>query len=149
MDLFLKIRSTAVPQEIGNKSKYKILLSFATPEKGKKLLKIANSLVKKQADNSIVTAMHLSLSTEIHSFDIKDHERKMLVPVIEESERLNQNMVSVFKVTNDIDTDIIDTANQGEYDLLLVGLGQSIFDGTLLGKNSWFYHPNCKSGSFD
>lgn len=129
-----KDKVTAVPQEIGNKSKYKILLSFATPERGKKLLKIANSLVKKQGDNSIVTAMHLSLSTEIHSFDIKDHERKMLVPVIEESERLNQNMVSVFKVTNDIDTDIIDTANQGEYDLLLVGLGQSIFDGTLLGK---------------
>lgn len=129
-----KDKMTAVPQEIGNKSKYKILLSFATPERGKKLLKIANSLVKKQGDNSIITAMHLSLSTEIHSFDIKDHERKMLVPVIEEAERLDQNMVSVFKVTNDIDTEIIDTANQGEYDLLLVGLGQSIFDGTLLGK---------------
>ncbi|OXA87391.1 cation:proton antiporter [Flavobacterium hercynium] len=129
-----KDKMTVIPQEIGNKSKYKILLSFATPEKGKKLLKIANSLVKKQGDNSIVTAMHLSLSTEIHSFDVKDYERKMLVPVIEESEKLNQNMVSIFKVTNDIDTDIIDVTNQGEYDLLLVGLGQSIFDGTLLGK---------------
>ncbi|KAF2332635.1 cation:proton antiporter [Flavobacterium nitrogenifigens] len=129
-----KDKATAVPEEIGTKSKYKILLSFATPEKGKKLLQIANSLVKKQADNSIVTAMHLSLSTEVHSFDIKEHERKMLIPVIEESQRLNQNVVSLFKVTNDIDSDIIDTANQGEYDLLLVGLGQSIFDGTLLGK---------------
>ncbi|WP_347050897.1 cation:proton antiporter [Flavobacterium olei] len=126
--------ASVVPQEIGNKSKFKILLSFATPERGKKLLKIANSLVKKQSDNSIVTAMHLSLSTEIHSFDVKDHERKMLLPVIEESEKLNQNMVSLFKVTNDIDTDIVDTANHGEYDLLLIGLGQSIFDGTLLGK---------------
>lgn len=129
-----KDKITAIPQEIGNKSKYKILLSFATPERGKQLLKIANSLVKKQGDNSIVTAMHLSLSTEIHSFDIKDYERKMLVPVVEESHRLNQNMVSMFKVSNDIDTDIIDSANQGEYDLLLIGLGQSIFDGTLLGK---------------
>ena len=134
IDYIFKNKPTIVPQEIGNKSKYKILLSFATPERGKKLLRIANSFVKKQPDNSIVTAMHLSLSTEIHSFGIKDHERKMLVPVIEESERLNQNMVSVFKVTNDIDTEIIDTTNQGEYDLLLVGLGQSIFEGTLLGK---------------
>ncbi|MBL0736606.1 cation:proton antiporter [Flavobacterium sp. GN10] len=129
-----KDKATAVPEEIGTKSKYKILLSFATPERGKKLLQIANSLVKKQGDNSIVTAMHLSLSTEVHSFDIKEHERKMLVPVIEESQRLNQNVVSLFKVSNDIDSDIIDTANQGEYDLLLIGLGQSIFDGTLLGK---------------
>jgi len=129
-----KDKITDIPQEIGTKSKFKILLSFATPERGKKLLQIANSLVKKQSDNSIVTAMHLSLSTEIHSFGVKEHERKMLVPVVEESQRLNQNIVSLFKVTNDIDTEIIDTANQGEYDLLLVGLGQSIFDGTLLGK---------------
>lgn len=123
-----KDRATAIPQGISNKRKYKILFSFSTPEKGKKLLKIANSLVKKQADNSIVTASYFSLSTEIHSFDIKDHERKMLVPVIQESERLEQNMISLFKVTSDIDTDIIDTANQGEYDLLLVGLRQSIFE---------------------
>lgn len=129
-----KDRATVIPQGISNKRKYKILFSFSTPEKGKKLLKIANSLVKKQADNSIVTASYFSLSSEMHSFDIKDHERKMLVPVIQESERLEQNMVSLFKVTNDIDTDIIDTANQGEYDLLLVGLRQSIFEGTLLGK---------------
>ncbi|WP_433834089.1 cation:proton antiporter [Flavobacterium anhuiense] len=129
-----KDKETAVPEEIGSKSKYKILLSFATPEKGKKLLKIANSLVKKQTENSVVTAMHLSLSTEVHSFDVKEHEKKMLIPVIEESNALNQDVVSLFKVSNDIDSDIIDTANQGEYDLLLVGLGQSIFDGTLLGK---------------
>ncbi|MEN2415801.1 cation:proton antiporter [Flavobacterium mesophilum] len=134
INFVFKDKATVVPEEIGSKSKYKILLSFATPERGKKLLKIANSLVKKQGDNSVVTAMHLSLSTEIHSFDVKDHERKMLVPVIEESKSLNQNINSVFKVTNDIDADIIDTANQGEYDLLLVGLGQSIFEGTLLGK---------------
>ncbi len=69
------------------KANTRFCFRFATPERGKKLLKIANSLVKKQGDNSIVTAMHLSLSTEIHSFDVKDHERKMLVPVVEESEQ--------------------------------------------------------------
>lgn len=134
IDFIFKNKATIIPEEISNKSKYKILFSFSNPEKGKKLLKIANSLVKKQPENSIVTAVNLSLSTEIHSFDVKDHERKMFMPVVKESERLNQNIVSVFKVSSDIGGDIIDTANQGEYDLLLVGLGQSIFDGTFLGK---------------
>jgi len=134
IDFVFKNKATVVPQEISNKSKYKVLFSFSTPEKGKKLLKIAHSLVKKQSENSIVTGMHFSLSSEIHSFDVKDHERKMFMPVVKESERLEQNMVSVFKVSNDIDTDIIETANQGEYDLLLIGLKQSIFDGTFLGK---------------
>ena len=134
IDFIFKNKATIIPDAINYKSKYKVLFSFSTPEKGKKLLKIANSLVKKQSDNSIVTAVHFSLSTEIHSFDVKDYERKMLTPLIKESERLEQNMMSFFKVSNDIDTDIVDTANHGDYDLLLIGLGESIFEGTLLGK---------------
>ena len=127
-------KPTIVPEEISNKSKYKILISFASSDKGKTLLKIANSLVKKQGGNTIVTAMHLSLSSEVHSFDVKDHEKEIFLPVISESENLNQKIVTLFKVSSDIDSEITETANHGEYDLLLVGLGQSIFEGTLLGK---------------
>ncbi|MCC9072783.1 cation:proton antiporter [Flavobacterium sp. F-65] len=134
INFIFKEKKTIIPEEIGNKSKYKILFSFETPEKGKTLLRIANSLTKKQPDNTIVTALHLSLSSELHPFEVKDHEREMLLPIISESENLNQNMISLFKLSNDIDADITETANQGEYDLLLVSLGQSIFEGTLLGK---------------
>jgi Kef-type K+ transport system membrane component KefB len=127
-------KPTVIPEEISNKSKYKILISFASSDKGKTLLKIANSLVKKQGGNTTVTAMHLSLSSELHSFDVKDHEKEIFMPVISESENLNQKIVTLFKLSNDIDSEITDTANHGDYDLLLVGLGQSIFEGTLLGK---------------
>jgi Kef-type K+ transport system membrane component KefB len=123
-----------VPEGISAKNKYKILLSFENSEKGKKLLKVANSLVKKQSANSIVTTMHLSLSSEVHSFDVKDYEKEMFLPILAESEYLDQKVYTLFKVSNDIDSEITETANQGEYDLLLVGLGQSIFEGTLLGK---------------
>ena len=47
---------------------------------------------------------------------------------------MDQKIITLFKASNDIDSDIADTANQGEYDLLLIGLGQSIFEETLLGK---------------
>ncbi|PVX45547.1 transporter (CPA2 family) [Flavobacterium sp. 103] len=127
-------KPTIIPEEISNKSKYKILISFASPDKGKTLLKVANSLVKKQGGNTILTAMHLSLSSELHSFDVKDYEKETFLPVLSESEKLNQKIVTLFKVSNDIDFEIAETANQGDYDLLLVGLGQSIFEGTLLGK---------------
>nr|WP_294935772.1 cation:proton antiporter [uncultured Flavobacterium sp.] len=129
-----KSKPAIIPEEIGNKSKYKILISFATAGKGKKLLKLANSLVKKQTGNTVVTAMHLSLSSEVHTFDVKDYERDTFSPVVSESEHLNQKIITLFKVSNDIDSEITETANQGEYDLLLIGLGQSIFEGTLLGK---------------
>ena len=134
INYIFKAKRSIIPEEISNKSKYKILISFATANKGKTLLKVANSLVKKQSGNTVVTAMHLSLSSELHSFDVKDYEREIFSPVISESENLNQKIITLFKASNDIDSDITDTANHGEYDLLLVGLGESIFEGTLLGK---------------
>ena len=134
INYIFKDKPTIIPEEISSKSKYKILLSFGAPDKGKTLLKVANSLVKKQNSNTAITAMHLSLSSELHSFDVKDYERDTFEPIISESEHLDQKIHTLFKASNDINSDIVETANQGEYDLLLVGLGQSIFEGTLLGK---------------
>lgn len=114
--------------------KFKILISFGNSERGKSLLRLANALVKKTQNDSLVTALHLTLSNELHSFDLDEQEQKSFTPILQESENLNQEILTLFKASNDIDSDIIEIANQGEYDLLLVGLGQSIFEGTLLGK---------------
>ncbi|AWG24936.1 cation:proton antiporter [Flavobacterium kingsejongi] len=134
INFIFKTKKTYIPENISNKVKYKILLSFAVSERGKSLLKIANSLVKKQNGNAIVTAMHLSSSNELHAFDVSHYEKETFTPIIEEAENLNQKIITLFKASVDIDSDITEIANHGEYDLLLIGLGQSIFEGTLLGK---------------
>jgi len=112
---------------------YRVLISFGNNEKGRSLLRLANSLVRKQKDAS-VTAMHLSVSNEMHPFALEDKEAAAFLPIQEESKILKQEVTTIFKATVDIETEITDIANQGEYDLLLVGLGKSIFEGTLLGK---------------
>ena len=121
-------------EEVANHNKYRILISFGNNEKGKSLLRLANSLIKKQKETSTITAMHLSLSDEMHQFNMEDKEKNSFIPIVEESEILNQEITTIFKATIDIETDIADIANQGDYDLLLIGLGKSIFEGTLLGK---------------
>lgn len=122
-------------EEIENvPNQFRILLSFGNNEKGKSLLRLANSLVKKQQNNATITALHLSLSDEMHSFNIEDKERSSFTPIVEESQILNQPIETIFKATIDLESDIAETANQGDYDLLLIGLGKSIFEGTLLGK---------------
>lgn len=78
--------------------------------------------------------MHLSVSDEMHGFNIEEYEKETFEPIIEESKILNQNITTIFKATTDIETDIADVATKGDYDLLLVGLGKSIFEGTILGK---------------
>ncbi|MBU2060505.1 MAG: cation/H(+) antiporter, partial [Bacteroidetes bacterium] len=115
-------------------NKYRILVSFGNNEKGKALLRLANSLTKKQKASSSITALHLSVSDELHAFNAREEEKDSFEPIFKESQQLNVKIDTIFKVTNDIETEIADVANQGEYDLLLVGLGKSIFQGTILGK---------------
>lgn len=136
LNLINFIFKTKDVEDIENKAnkKFKILISFGNNEKGKSLLRLANSFVRKQKEASSITAMHLSLSDEIHSYNMEEHEKKRFIPILEESKLLKQEITTIFKATIDIETDIAETANQGEFDLLLVGLGKSIFEGTLLGK---------------
>ena len=131
--IFRKNSSPAF-EEISQISKYKVLISFANPEKGKVLLRLANNLVKKMNSNAAVTVMHLSPNNELNQVNIDEYEHDSFAPVIEESKLLDQKITTLFKVTNDVMSEISEVANKGDYDLLLVGLGQSIFEGSLLGR---------------
>jgi Kef-type K+ transport system membrane component KefB len=134
INYIFKNKDAITPEIVTNIDKYRILISFGNNEKGKSLLRLANSLVKKQQDTASITAMHLSLSDEMHSFNMEDKEKASFVPIVEESRLLNQEITTIFKATIDIETEIAEIANEGDYDLLLVGLGKSIFEGTILGK---------------
>ena len=123
-----------IPNEIRDLMKYKILISFGNPETGRVLVRLADSLVHKLNGNAALTAMHLTPTNELHTYNIEEYEKESFTPIIEESERVNKKITTLFKASNDIETDIADVANKGDYDLLLIGLGQSIFEGSLLGK---------------
>jgi Kef-type K+ transport system membrane component KefB len=120
--------------EEADQSKYRILISFGNNEKGKSLLRLANSMVKKQKEKASITALHLSLSEEVHTFNMDDKEKTSFSPIVKEATVLKQEITTIFKATIDIENEITEIANQGDYDLLLVGLGKSIFEGTILGK---------------
>lgn len=134
INYIFKTKDDSVLDEIQSDDKYNILISFGNKEKGKSLLRLANSLVKKQKETSTITAMHLTLSDEVHSYNIEEYEKDRFLPLLQESKVLKQEITTLFQATVDIETNITEIANNGEYDLLLVGLGKSIFEGTLLGK---------------
>jgi Sodium/hydrogen exchanger family len=134
INFIFKTKDEGVLDEIQSDDKYNILISFGNKEKGKSLLRLANSLVKKQKETSTITAMHLTLSDEVHSYNIEEYEKDRFLPLFQESKVLKQEITTLFQATVDIETNITEIANNGEYDLLLVGLGKSIFEGTLLGK---------------
>jgi Kef-type K+ transport system membrane component KefB len=143
---FFKSKLDTTSEEILQSSQYKILLSFGNPEMGRSLLRLANGLVRNLNGNASVTAMHLSPSNGMYHYNIEAYEKESFAPVIQESQQLNQKLTTLFKASNDIDADITEVANKGNYDLLLVGVGQSIFEGSLLGKilgfTTKFVHPD-------
>ncbi len=123
-----------IPTEIRQASRFKVLFSFDSPESAKPLLKLAHAFVAKMNTNAMVTAMHVPQSSEIHTFNLQEYEEQAFKPVLVEAEDLGQNVTTLFKATSDIDSDIATVANKGEFDLVLIDIGQSIFEGTLLGK---------------
>jgi len=134
INFIFKTKDEIIPSDIKRNSKFKILISFGNNEKGKSLLRLANSLVKNQKDESNVTAMHLTMSDEMHAYNLEEYEKETFEPIIKESRKLDQKITTIFKATGDIESDIADVAQEGQYDLVLVGLGKSIFEGTILGK---------------
>lgn len=118
---------------------FDILISFANPQKGRSLLRLANGLTRGDTCNSTLTLMHLSPNNELNQVNIDKYQEDSFAPVIAEARRLKQDFTTFFRVSNEIIPEIIHTANKGNYDLLMVGIGQSIYEGSILGKILRFF----------
>lgn len=124
---------TIKAEEILNETKFKILFYFDKTNAGKNLLKIANTFTKNQQENSVVTALHLVNSSDVDLLD-KKYEEKVFSPIEEEAHKISQKLINLYKVSYDVSSEIVDVAHKGNYDLVLMELGSSIYDGTILGR---------------
>lgn len=134
VERIFKQKINIIQEKISQLSKFKIILSFGNPEMGRSLLQLANNLIKKQKENTSVTALHLCPNNVLHHYNMDEYEDESFAPVIHESEIINQKITTLFKASDDIDNDIAEITNKGDFDLLLIGIGQSIFEGSLLGR---------------
>ncbi len=135
INFIFKGKKSMVDEEVDdNSGKYKVLLSFDTPESGSTLLKLADNFTHKMNGNKSVTAMNIAPVDELHAFDIEDYEKDLFEDVIDTSHELKLEVTTLFKASNDIENDLVSITNKGHYDLLLIMLGKSIYEGTLLGK---------------
>jgi Kef-type K+ transport system membrane component KefB len=120
--------------DIFTQRKYKILFSFGDSERGKSMVRLVNSLVGKTGNNASVSALHLEPSNELHQYNIREVEKESFKPIKREANKYNLALQTFFKPTLDFEKEIVETANHGEYDLLIVGMGQSMYEGSFLGK---------------
>jgi hypothetical protein len=67
-------------------------------------------------------------------YNQEEYEKENFEPVNQEAERLQIPVTTLFKPSSQIEHDITQTANLAQVDLLLIGAGSSVFEGSLLGK---------------
>ncbi|MCU7613209.1 cation:proton antiporter [Chryseobacterium sp. GMJ5] len=132
--LFKGKKSMLEDDEDDNDPKYKVLLSFETAESGSTLLKLADNFTQKMNGNKSVTAMNIAPVDELHAFDIEDYEKEQFRNIIETSNELQLEVNTLFKASTDIESDLTSISNKGNYDLLLIMLGKSMYEGSLLGR---------------
>jgi len=133
IDFIFKPRKNSIPNTSEN-LEYKVLVSFENPEDGKPLLKVANNFISLEKEKQSITAMYISSTNEVNPYKIEEYERESFKPILKEATKLNRNIETLFKASRDIDSDIVEVSNKGEFNLLLINIGSSIFEGTLLGK---------------
>jgi len=142
IDLVFKRKNNIVPN-VPEHSDYKVLVTFENPEDGKSLLKVANNFIGLDNDSNdraqakqkqSLTAMYISSTNEVNPYKIEEYERESFKPVLKEARKLERKVETLFKASRDIDSDIVEVSNKGEFNLVLINIGSSIFEGTFLGK---------------
>lgn len=131
--IFGKDKGEEIETPVISKASYQIYMFFDAFSKPKDLLKLAHSFVGQNKLNTNITAMHLMDSTEVSAYGAELYEEQMFEPIIQEAQELNQEVHTLYKVSTDVETDIVDIINDETCDLFLTEMGYSIYRGTVLG----------------
>lgn len=118
----------------GVTDRFRILISFGNPHNGKLMLRLAGSFIKKSPDQASVSLLHLSPGFDLHKFNVDEYERESFLPVQKEAQNLGIKIDTIFKASQNVERDIIETANSGKFDLIIAGKAHSFYEGSLLGK---------------
>ncbi|MEO8066962.1 MAG: cation:proton antiporter [Flavobacteriales bacterium] len=113
--------------------KFKVLVPFGDPQRGRNMVRVAHAFVRRN-EKAHITAMHLSPSAQLNEFNMAERERESFAPIRADQKGMSITLETVFKASHDIDKELVELANGGQYDLAIVGVGRSIYQGTLLGR---------------
>ena len=102
---------------------FKVLISFGRAGAGEVMLNVANQMFAKCDSKLEITALHLTLGTDINPLQTDSFETVSFNPILSNAKKLNMNINTRYEVTSNIGQDICSIANEEDYDFLLVGAG--------------------------
>ncbi|MGE3824313.1 MAG: cation:proton antiporter [Bacteroidia bacterium] len=128
--IFAKFEKAKVAEDVH--AALDILISFGPSKTGSALIRLANFITAGKRPKKI-TAMHLTPSLEINPHDALLFEKEAFGPVRLTGHELGLGFETKYKAVDDVEKEIIQTAKQGQYELLLVGSAKSAFTEKITG----------------
>lgn len=113
--------------------KQKVLISFSNSGKGKAMLAVAKAIWGDK--DTSYTALHVIPSEELSKYDSEEDKNQRFVLIKEESKHLNLHLNTILKITQGtVSKEILKQLEGGKYDFLILGIGSSVYQDTLLGR---------------
>lgn len=134
IDKVLPEKIAAAKEKLASETrKFKVLVPFGDPDRGRSMVRVANAFVKRN-ENADITALHFSPSSELNPFNTAVRERESFSAIRKLATRDAMRLDTLFKASTDTDKDVVAAINSGIYDMTIVGAGRSIYQGTVLGR---------------
>jgi len=118
----------------------RVLLSFAQPKTGASLLRVVDRLYPSPE----VTSLHLTPHTELHPWDVEEFEKEGFKFIKQEARKRNILLKTLYRAASDVRQGILQEANSGAYDILLLGSARSVFSDNEVGGKVRQILDNCQ-----
>jgi Kef-type K+ transport system membrane component KefB len=115
-------------QEKLKTDKFKVLLSFGRATSGAVMLNIAYQMFLKGKKKLDLTALHLTVGSDVNPVHTEDFENISFTPILTEANKLNMQIETRYDVCSNATQHICSIVNQEGFDFLLVGAGVSMSD---------------------
>ncbi len=115
------------------KASFKILISFGPPKMGSTLLRLADQLTLKVNKRVEVHALHITPSNEVKPYEALLFEREGFAPIRATAQLLGLRLETIYRNTSDVDREIYQTVENGNFDLVLVGAARPMFNSKSTG----------------
>jgi Kef-type K+ transport system membrane component KefB len=125
--------------EMQKSNVFKVLLSFGRASSGQVMLDLVHQMFSEGSKRLEVTALHLTVGSDINPSHTKDFEKNSFAPIQHEADQLNMSIKTRYEVCEKAEDFITSIVNEEGFDFLLVGAGISMSDLStdIIAHNIW------------
>lgn len=104
----------------------RILIAFGRPETGALLLRLARQLFPREKLDPGVSLLHVTMGNNVNVIDEETFFADNFQPALREARHLGLAVDPIYRVSDQVTSEIIDQANLAHHTFLLVGAGLSL-----------------------